>query len=40
MSREIAEYLLECVKDANPTSPGKYDSHVNTLIKHTSLWFH
>ena len=25
--REIAEYLLECVKDANPTSSGQYNPH-------------
>jgi len=24
VSKDIAEYLLECVKDANPTSSGKY----------------
>ena len=32
MSGEIAEYLLECVKDANPTSSGQYNSHNNILL--------
>ena len=31
MCREIAEYLLECVKDANLTSSGQYNSHNEIL---------
>ena len=28
MTREIAEYLLECVKDADPMSSGQYNSKI------------
>ena len=31
VSREIAEYLLECVKDANPMSSGQYNAHNEIL---------
>lgn len=34
MSREIAEYLLECVKDANPMSSGQFNSKI--IIKNTT----
>jgi len=28
VSREIAQYLLECVKDADPTTSGQYNSKI------------
>lgn len=34
MSREIAEYLLECVKDANPMSSGQFNSKI--IIRNTT----